>query len=170
MRTFDALYEAHGARIYRFCYRLCGDRDEAEDLTQDVFVAAWQGLPRFAGRATERTWLYRIALYRWNRVRATRGPATVPLSEADGFASISPDLRLCLDDALDSLPVDLRESFLLVKAERLTHREAAAILGVPPGTVQSRVFTAVRRLRALLQDEVFEKSSEQETRPHATTV
>lgn len=153
MKTFDALYKAHGARIYRFCYRLCGDKTDAEDLTQEVFVSAWQSLPRFAGRATEQTWLYRIALYRWNRVRTTRPPDTVLLLENNACVCGSPLLRMVLDEAIDSLPPDVREAFLLVKVEQLSHREAAAILQVPIGTVQSRVFTAVHRLRILLSEE-----------------
>lgn len=153
MRTFEALWAAHGARIYRFCYRLCGDKTDAEDLTQDVFVAAWQSLPRFAGRSTEQTWLYRIALYRWNRVRQSRRPETVPLSDFDGFSSASTLTKISLDAAIDSLPADLRAPFLLVKAEGLTHKEAAAVLELPTGTVQSRVFAAARRLRELLSEE-----------------
>lgn len=153
MRTFDGLFEAHGARIFRFCFRLCGNKTDAEDLTQDVFVAAWQSLPRFAGRSTEQTWLYRIALYRWNRVRQSRGPETVPLGDFDGFSSAPTLTKLSLDAAIDSLPADLRAPFLLVKAEGLTHKEAAHVLEIPTGTVQSRVFAAARRLRELLSEE-----------------
>jgi RNA polymerase sigma-70 factor (ECF subfamily) len=153
MKTFDALYAAHGARIYRFCYRLCGDKTDAEDLTQDVFVAAWQSLPRFAGRATEQTWLYRIALYRWNRMRTTRPPDTVMLLEDTACICGSPLIQMVLDEAIDSLPPDMRQSFLLVKVEQLSYREAAAILQIPVGTVQSRVFAAVHRLQDLLTEE-----------------
>ena len=155
MRNFDALYEVHGARVYRFCYRLCGSKTDAEDLTQEVFVAAWQSLPRFAGRATEQTWLYRIALYRWNRFRSVCSFKTVPLSEesASKRSDFSPLSRIVLDEAIDSLAPDIREAFLLVKAEQLSHREAAAILQIPVGTVQSRVFAAIHRLRSLLSEE-----------------
>ena len=153
MKKFDALYEAHGARIYRFCYRLCGDRTDAEDLTQDVFIAAWQSLPRFAGRATEQTWLYRIALYRWNRIRTTRPPDTSALLENVTCVCSSPLAQMMLEESIDSLPPEMRESFLLVKAEQLSYREAASVLQIPVGTVQSRVFAAVHRLRALLSEE-----------------
>jgi RNA polymerase sigma-70 factor (ECF subfamily) len=164
MKTFDALYAAHGARIYRFCYRLCGNKTDAEDLTQDVFVAAWQSLPRFAGRATEQTWLYRITLYCWNRMRTSRPPETVILSEDTCCACGSPLIRMMLDEAIDSLIPDVREAFLLVKVEQLSHREAATILQIPVGTVQSRVFTAVHRLRTLLSEE---DPIPQETKVHA---
>ena len=164
MKSFDALYEAYGARIYRFCYRLCGDKTDAEDLTQEVFVAAWQSLPRFAGRATVQTWLYRIALYRWNRIRATRPPDTVTLLDNDACTCGSPLSRMMLDEAIDSLPPDMREAFLLVKVEQLSHREAAAVLQIPVGTVQSRVFAAVQRLRSLLSEEA---PLPEETKVHA---
>jgi RNA polymerase sigma-70 factor (ECF subfamily) len=164
MRKFDALYEAHGARIYRFCYRLCGDKTDAEDLTQDVFIAAWKSLPLFAGRATEQTWLYRIALYRWNRIRATRSPDTVALSDTDACTCSSPLIRILLDEAIDSLSPEMREAFLLVKAEQLSYRETAAVLQIPVGTVQSRVFAAVHRLRALLSEE---QPNPEETKTYA---
>lgn len=157
MRSFDALYEAHGTRIYRFCHRLCGNPMDAEDLTQEVFVAAWQSLPRFAGRSTEQTWLYRIALYRWRRVSEMHRPKTVALYETDVAIDGPTVTRLALGTAIDSLPHDLRESFLLVKAEGLSHKEASSVLGVPTGTVQSRVFNAIRRLRTLLTDGCLDK-------------
>lgn len=164
MKKFDALYEAHGARVYRFCYRLCGDKTDAEDLAQDVFIAAWQSLPRFAERATEQTWLYRIALYRWNRIRTTRPPDTAALLESAACTCSSPLARMMLDEAIDSLPLDMREAFLLVKVEQLSHREAAVILQIPVGTVQSRVFAAVHRLRPLLSEE---QPTLEETKVHA---
>jgi RNA polymerase sigma factor (sigma-70 family) len=75
--SFDALYAEHSNRIYRFCYRLCGHPVDAEDLAQEVFLAAYQGLSGFAGRSSLTTWLYRIAIYRWQRVlkqyRASNG-------------------------------------------------------------------------------------------------
>ena len=157
MRSFDALYEAHGARIYRFCYRLCGNASDAEDLTQEVFVAAWQSLPRFAGRSTEQTWLYRIALYRWRRICETLPPKTLALYERDAIMGGPTVARIALGTAIDSLPEDQREAFLLVKAEELSHKEASAVLRVPVGTVQSRVFAAIRRLRVLLTEDCPEK-------------
>jgi RNA polymerase sigma-70 factor, ECF subfamily len=156
-RSFDALYREYGDRIYRFSYRLCGNRADAEDLTQEVFVLAWQGLERFEGRSSLTTWLYRIALNRWHRIRSTRGPETVPLEE--GSEAGTRDLaaaqveRLSLESAVAALPEPLREAFILVKAEGLKYREAAAVLEIPQGTVQSRVHDAVVQLRAALSEE-----------------
>src|SRR5436309_15835483 len=89
--SFDALYSDYGDRIYRFCYRLCGHTADAEDLTQEVFLAAYQGLHRFAGRSSVATWLYRIALYRWQRIHGSRRIETVPLDEEMVGAAAAPD-------------------------------------------------------------------------------
>jgi RNA polymerase sigma-70 factor, ECF subfamily len=156
--AFERLYDEYGDRVYRFCFRLCGQAADAEDLTQEVFIAAYQGLDRFAGRSSLATWLYRIALYRWRGLQGA-APPTVPLElEPEGTAAV-PDPapsrieRLSLESAIARLPESLRDAFLLVKSEGLKYREAARVLGVPQGTVQSRVHDAIVRLRVLLAEE-----------------
>ncbi len=153
---FPALYQKYGDRIYRFCYRLSGSASDAEDLTQEVFLAAFQGAGRFEGRATVQTWLYRIALNCWRHARRAPRLDTATLEDA---AHPGPGLEQAVTDAasltcaLAALPPDLREAFLLVKAEGLTHCEAAQVLDIPLGTVQFRVHQASRRLRVLLTEE-----------------
>ena len=153
---FPAFYQKYGDRIYRFCYRLSGSASDAEDLTQEVFLAAFQGAGRFEGRASVQTWLYRIALNCWRQTRRAPRLDMTPLEDA---VHSGPGLEQSVTDAasltcaLAALPPDLREAFLLVKAEGLTHREAAQILDIPLGTVQFRVHTAARRLRVLLTEE-----------------
>ncbi|MBW3622642.1 MAG: RNA polymerase sigma factor [Armatimonadetes bacterium] len=156
-RNFEELRQEHGDRIFRFCYRLCGHTEDAEDLAQDVLMLAFQGFDRFQGRSSMTTWLYRIALNRWGRVKGARPEGQVPYEE-DASLRSTPDPapagmeRISLERALAELPDALRETFLLVKAEGLKYREAAEILGVPQGTVQSRVHEAATRLRALLSE------------------
>lgn len=153
---FPAFYQKYGDRLYRFCYRLCGSASDAEDLTQEVFLAAFQGAHRFEGRSSVQTWLYRIALNCWRHSRRAHRLDTTALEDT---AQVGPGLeqavteQMALTCALDALPPDLREAFLLVKAEGLTSREAAQVLGIPQGTVQWQVHTASRRLRALLTEE-----------------
>lgn len=153
---FPAFYQKYGDRLYRFCYRLCGSASDAEDLTQEVFLAAFQGAGRFEGRSSVPTWLYRIALNCWRHARRSHRLDTTPLDDA---AQAGPGMEQAVTDAaslacaLGGLPPDLREAFLLVKAEGLTYREAAQVLGIPQGTVQWQVHTASRRLRALLTEE-----------------
>ncbi len=158
---FQALYARHGPRVYRFCLRLCGSASDAEDLTQDVFLAAFLGQARFEGRSSALTWLTKIALNcRRHSVRTPR-PVMVsaPESVAEDAAQAGPGLEqsvtesVALSCALSALPPDLHEAFLLVKAEGLTYREAAQVLAVPQGTVQWRVHAASRRLRALLTED-----------------
>lgn len=155
--SFDTLYREYGTRIYRFCHRLCRNATCAEDLTQEVFLAAYQGAERFEGRSSLATWLYRIALYRWRNLRSTRQWDTIawedsPLPSAPDPAQ-SGMQRIALDNALASLSEPVREAFLLVKGEGFLCREAAEILGIPEGTLKYRVYTAVTQLQRLLQTE-----------------
>jgi len=152
---FRAFYAQHGPRLYRFCLRLCGSVADAEDLTQDVFLAAFLGRERFEGRSSVLTWLYRIALNcRRHSVRTPR-PVLVPEDAAQAGPGLEQSVTedIALSCALSALPPDLREAFLLVKAEGLTYREAAQSLGIPQGTVQWRVHEASRRLRILLTED-----------------
>lgn len=141
----EKLHAHHESAIFRFCYRLCGDRTRAEDLTQDTFVAALRSQDRFRHAASPKTWLYGIAL---NLVRKGRRRQALekalrlaPPPEAD------PDDRIDLSRAIDALPGRLRDPFVLVKVERLTAAEAGAVLGLPEGTVRAQVHEAVHRLR-----------------------
>jgi len=164
--AYEAVYAGYGERIYRFCHRLCGNPADAEDLTQEVFLAAFQGRQSFQGRASLNTWLYRIARYRWHARLSDSSHRHVPLAEAEGDGALSVDPmptaldRMTLDQALSTLPPALRETFLLVKAEGLTCREAAEILEIPTGTVKYRIHEATGRLRKLLTPESGVKSAE----------
>ena len=169
--SIEVIYAEYGERIYRFCYRLCGRAAEAEDLAQDVFVAALQGLEGFEGRSSLATWLYRIAFYRWRQLHPRGQMPALSLEEDVERMPVQPDpapeslQRLGLEQALSTLAVDLRDAFLLVKAEGLTYREAAEVLGTPQGTVQYRVHEAVQRLRVALGDSpVKAKGAEKATK------
>jgi RNA polymerase sigma-70 factor (ECF subfamily) len=148
-----ARLEACADRVFRLCLHLTGGcHADAEDLAQDTLIAGFASLPRFAGRAQLTTYLHTIAVHSWRR-QCLRRERTVAVRESDGGHDDDPLLRLSLEHAIDALPLPLREAFTLVKIERLTHREAARVLGVPQGTVQSRVHDAVHRLRAALTEE-----------------
>ena len=152
--SFTLFYREYGGRIYRFCRRLCGNDTDAEDLTQDVFLAAYQGAEQFEGRSSLSTWLYRIAVYRWRNLRRIRKPVTIPLDARQNMLSSDPTHSgletISLNRALTALPENLREAFLLVKGEGLLCREAAEALGIPEGTLKSRVYAATIRLQQLL--------------------
>ncbi len=133
---------------------------DAEDLTQEVFLAAFSGQAKFAGRSSVQTWLYGIALNCWRHSRHAPRLDTVALDDT----AVSPGVSLedtvtdshVLTCALSALPPELREAFLLVKAEGLTYRETAEVLSIPQGTVQWRVHEASRRLRGLLTEDATE--------------
>jgi RNA polymerase sigma-70 factor (ECF subfamily) len=148
-------------RVFRLALRLTGGcYAEAEDLTQEALVAALTRLPLFLGKSRITTWLYTITLRTWHaqRERQQRFPV-VPLQDQD---RPSPDdtmarlQKMDMDAAIRTLPDTLREAFVLVKAEGLTHQEAARILRVPLGTVLWRVREACQRLRPLLLEETDE--------------
>ena len=147
--------------MFRLSLRLCGGcRADAEDLAQDALIATFQGLPRFAGRAHVTTWLYTVTVRAWRKRRAHQEPETMPLREEDNaplsLTTGREDVlnarltRLSIDAAISGLPDTLREAFVLVKCEELTHRDATELLGLPQGTVQAHVHEAARRLRVAM--------------------
>jgi NAD(P)-dependent dehydrogenase (short-subunit alcohol dehydrogenase family) len=116
-KRLDRFYEAHADRVFRLCLRLTGNcHSEAEDLAQEVLVAALQSLPRFAGRAQITTWLYTIAVRTYRKRESRREPPALSLSEhdpADTSSRLSAGnkehlLHLSITAALADLPVPLR--------------------------------------------------------------
>jgi RNA polymerase sigma-70 factor (ECF subfamily) len=137
-------------------YRLTGDQHESEDLLQETYRSAWKSRRLFQAGRGERAWLASIlrrrAADRWRR----REPVTVPVGDYQPELGLAPEdlTRNEYSDemqrALDMLPSDLRETLLLVVVAELTHQETADLLGIPLGTVLSRVSRARRRLREYL--------------------
>jgi RNA polymerase sigma-70 factor (ECF subfamily) len=166
---FNGLVAEHGAAIYRLAYRLVGDRHDAEDLVQDAFRSAWKSRNLFHADRGCRAWLAAILRRRvadhWRRHRP---PTPVPedqLLDVEGPRDEPGHDELTdeMQRALARLPGDLRETLLLVVVGELTHQEAAEMLGVPLGTVLSRVSRARGRLRELLtgsQDETVKQAKD----------
>ncbi len=154
---FDRLVSDHGPALYRMAYRLVGDRHEAEDLVQETYRSAWKSRALFDPARSPRAWLAAIlrrrAADRWRRrARWNVFPWTDRTSEPQQPRE-DPARHQYSDhvqDALNQLPLELRETLLLVVVGELTHQEAADVLGVPLGTVLSRVSRARRRLREYL--------------------
>jgi RNA polymerase sigma-70 factor (ECF subfamily) len=153
---FDGMVEEHAPALYRMAYRMLGDGHDAEDVVQETFRSAWKSRQRFEQGRGARAWLAAIlrrrVIDRWrrhDRVHVTGGDETPDIA-------VQPDNPLddgyCdeMQHALDRLPDELRESLLLVVVGELTHQEAADLLGVPLGTVLSRVSRARTRLREYL--------------------
>ena len=155
--SLRSAYAGYGDRIYRLLSRLCGHAADAGPGAGGV-RRRLPGRDRFAGRPADHLALSHRLLSLAPAARRASLKQRVLDSEMNGDVTAPPIRpghveRLVLEDALGRLPVTLREAFLLVKAEGLKYREAAQVLGVPQGTVQSRVHDAVVRLRILLADD-----------------
>ncbi len=153
---FNGMVADHGPAMYRLAYRLVGDRHEAEDLVQEAFRSAWKSRELFRAEGSSRAWLASILRRRaadhWRRARP---PALV--ADEQSLEMEQPADDPCRDEltdemqhALNRLPAELKETLILVVVAELTHQEASEMLGVPLGTVLSRVSRARNRLREYL--------------------
>ena len=156
-----ALYRRYGTRLFGFLQRYAGDRMVAEEILQDTLLAVWRSAHLYAGRSSVRTWLFGIARRQaHNRLRA-RQPELVPLDAIADRADPSPGpaewavaraQSAAIAAAFDTLAGQHREVLALAFAGRLPHGEIAEILGVPIGTVKSRLHHARAALARTLAD------------------
>ena len=160
--AFDELIRRHQAAMLTLARVLTGGRDDADDLAQEVFVRAWRSLRSFRGDSTFRTWLHRVAI---NVVRTSqvkegrlrrlflRTADDVPFDPPAPGEPLDTALarRQAIEGALASLPAELRIPVMLRDVQGLDYKEIAALLKVPIGTVESRIFRARQRLRPLLE-------------------
>ena len=157
-RAFERIYRRHAARIHTLCRRMVGV-ELADDVTQDVFVRAWEKLELFGGRSAFGTWLYRLAINvclarrtkagklreRFRRDEVALELARAPRSQVEH--------RMDLDQAVDRLPSRARQVFVLHDVEGYKHREIGEMLGISAGTSKSQLHEARRALRAHLEVE-----------------
>lgn len=172
-RALERFYDRFSRRAYSLARRICVDEALAEDVVQEVFLQVWRHPERFdAARGSVATWLMTMVHHRAVdavRREATRRKYTVPPVEDGDDWSAQDRLpagpgadEAALDrveaghvrDALDRLPDEQRQALALAYFGGFTQREVASIAGVPLGTVKSRMFTAVRTLRGMLDGEV----------------
>jgi RNA polymerase sigma-70 factor (ECF subfamily) len=154
---FRVLVDRHQPSIFRFASGLIGNREEAEDVTQDAFLAAFANLSGFdSSRAAFSTWLFTIARNRCLNLLKQRRP--IALTEPDSIGDVasadpivSQELSLQLDRALVALPVEQRSAFVLAEIEELPYTEIARIERTSVGTVKSRIHRAKQRLQSLLE-------------------
>lgn len=155
--AFGELYRAHVGRVHALCLRLAGDSAAAAELTQDVFVRAWEALPSFRGESAFSSWLHRLAMNvflgkrratgrRERRVFSTEQPA---LLERPAEAA-SPGLGIDLEQAIAGLPPGARSVFVLHDVEGYPHGEIARMTGIAEGTSKAQLFRARRLLREAL--------------------
>ena len=160
--SWEEVVRAHSARVFRLAYRLTGNRHDAEDLTQDVFVRVFRSLADYTPGTFE-GWLHRITtnlfldgVRRKQRIRFDALP-----EDTDRVAAPTPSPATEVDDrlfdpdvqrALDSLPPEFRAAVVLCDIEGLSYEEIAATLGIKLGTVRSRIHRGRAQLRAALAD------------------
>jgi RNA polymerase sigma-70 factor (ECF subfamily) len=154
--AFGLLYRRHAGRVYALCLRIEGDVTRAEELTQDVFVRAWERLPGFRGESAFGTWLHRLAVNvvladrraAWRRDR--RVLAVESPGELETPREADPALALDLEAAIASLPAGARTVLVLHDLEGYQHAEIAAMTGIAEGTSKAQLFRARRLLRERL--------------------
>jgi RNA polymerase sigma factor (sigma-70 family) len=157
--AFELLVWRHGAMVWAACRRMLGpDRDAAEDACQAAFVALATRAGRVRNRHALGAWLHRVAVRASLDLLAARR-TTRPLADEHPAAGSDParaaidrETRAVLDAGLNELPEKLRVPFVLCELEGRSNAEAAAALGCPVGTVESRLTRARRRLRGWLAD------------------
>jgi RNA polymerase sigma-70 factor, ECF subfamily len=168
--AFRLLVEKHQSMVFRTCMGFVHDRDEADDLTQDIFLQAFQSLQGFKGEATFSTWIYRIAVNAsLNRVRKnSRNPILQridsffhPTSEKEDLVTVSdaenPETILIREEnsrwvrnALDSLPENQRTAIILSKYDELSQKEIAEIMKTSEGAIEALIQRAKANLRIKL--------------------
>lgn len=156
--AFGLLYREHVGRVHALCLRLAGDPQAAGELTQDVFVRAWEALPSFRGESAFGSWLHRLAMNvflgkrrasgrRERRVFSTEEPVLLerPAERPQ------PGLRMDLEQAIAGLPQGARTVFVLHDVEGYQHAEIARMTGIAEGTSKAQLFRARRLLRDALE-------------------
>jgi RNA polymerase sigma-70 factor (ECF subfamily) len=155
-----ALYEGHAPVLLAYAIRLTdGDRARAEDIVQETFVRAWRNLDKLDERAGPvRPWLFTVAqrlAIDAHRARKARPPETgdAVLAAVPSFDDVENTLdRIVIADALNSLSADHRAVIVETYFRGRSVAEAAKVLGIPPGTVKSRAYYALRALKLALAE------------------
>ena len=167
INSFNKLVDKYHSRIYSLTYQMTSNREDAEDLTQEIFIKAFEALPRFKGRSSFYTWLYRIGINKTINYRKKRNrnrPISIDALDQDitydeVYAELdskdSPlrhiglnELQVKLNEAMQRLSLKHRTVVVMHDIEGIPHDEIAKIVGVSVGTIRSRLFYARRQLQA----------------------
>ncbi len=157
-RAFERLYQAHVGRVYGLCARMTADRALADELTQDVFVRAWEKLSLFRGESSFGTWLHRLAVNVVLNSQAADGRRRRHLAPDDDGAAAdrepartpNPGTRMDLERAIAALPRGARRVFVLHDVEGYTHDEIGGFLNITAGGSKAQLHRARLLLREAL--------------------
>jgi RNA polymerase sigma-70 factor, ECF subfamily len=169
-RAYGLLVEKYRRKIIRLLSRMVRDPDDLEDIAQETFIKAYRALPQFRGDAAFYTWLYRIAVNTAKNFLVARSKAMRTVSEQAVNDDDEPDDRLVAQDigtpesellskqvaiavneAVDSLPEELRQAITLREMEGMSYEEIAEYMACPIGTVRSRIFRAREAIASKLR-------------------
>lgn len=155
--AFEQIYRQEVGRIYALCWRLTGDADLAEELTQEAFVRAWRKLHLFRGESALSTWLHRLTVnvvMADHRVHGVRRRRQLPLEEAHSEqlanGGKAAEIGIDLERAIATLPPRARSVFVLHDLEGYGHAEIAKIAGMAIGTSKAHLHRARDLLRKAL--------------------
>jgi RNA polymerase sigma-70 factor (ECF subfamily) len=166
--AFGTLVEAYQDRVYNLALRMCGNPDDAMDLSQEAFFRAWRGLSGFQQECAFSTWLFRLTAnvcLDWLRAKKRRPTVSLTVADEDGD-EVQMDIpdpckgpeellmaaedRNALAKAMNELPVEYREILTLRAINDMSYTEIAEVLKLPEGTVKSRLARARIALRKKL--------------------
>ena len=179
-RAFNELVRLYERRVYGLVLRMLGRRDEAEDITQEVFVQVFKAIDQFRGDSKLSTWVYRIAVnlcknrskylsrrHSDDQQDVAAVAERVPLTQARGVTAADvarPDdlydgheVERIVQRCIAQVEPDFREVLVLRDVEDLSYEEIAQITGLPEGTVKSRIHRARGQLKALVEGALGEK-------------
>jgi|TARA_A100001391_G_scaffold175531_2_gene138398 RNA polymerase sigma factor (sigma-70 family) len=165
--AYAALMRRHRDAVWRLARGHVGDNDEALDITQEVFIAAFAALARYDGARPFRAWIARITLNKcrdWGRRRAVRRffAFARPIDEAGDIADVAPDPEAALQSqrelarinaAIAALPAPLKDVLLLRTIEAMSQADTAATLGLSEKAVETRLYRARAKLSESLRDD-----------------
>jgi len=151
--AYEQLYRLHVGRVFALCFRLCGDRDMAEDLSQEAFVLAWRKLASFRGDSAFGSWLYRIAtnstLSYLRKQTPFRNSLDIDDMTEEGRAD-NTDEQMNLELAISKLPDGARTVFVLYSLEGYTHDEIGTMLEIAQGSSKAQLHRARQLLKGYL--------------------
>jgi RNA polymerase sigma-70 factor, ECF subfamily len=157
-RAFSELVRRHQAVVYRSCYRILDDREDAKDASQEAFIRAYRKLDTFQGRSLFKTWILRLAMNVSLNERSRRElpradvdlANTIPGPDAPEAEFVKTEAAARVHEVLQLVRSDHRAAIVLRDLEGLTYRETAESLGIAEGTAKSWVHRGRERLKELL--------------------
>jgi RNA polymerase sigma-70 factor (ECF subfamily) len=165
--TFESWLRQYSGVLYRIAQAYTRSAEDRDDLVQEILLQLWRSLPRFAGKSSPSTWIYRVALntaLAWNRSDTRRRWRLSPLIEADNIPSADPDSGAALHsaevvrrlyDAIHSLS-KVDAALVLLYLDDLSYREIAEVLGISEGNVGVKLNRARKQLAELMKEETHE--------------